>query len=45
MLLRDLTDQHSVVCSAAVFKKNREHFPDICNHRVLFLRVLQTVLY
>ena len=45
VLLRDLTDEHSIVGSTTVLKKDGEDFPNVGDHRVLLLRVLQTVFY
>ena len=44
MLLGNLTDQHSVVSSTAVLKKDGEDFPDVGDHRVFLLSVLQARL-
>jgi len=44
VLLRDLTDEHPIVGSTTVLEKDGEDFPNIGDHRVLLLRVLQTVL-
>ena len=44
VLLGNRTDQHAVVRFAAVLEQDGEHFPDVCNHRVLLLGVLKALL-
>ena len=40
VLLTDLTNKHTVVSTATVFKEDGEDLPNVRNHRVLFLGVL-----
>ena len=44
VLLRDLTDQHSVISAAAVLEQDCKNLPDIGDHRVFLLSVLQAGL-
>jgi len=44
VLFGNFTDEHAVVCAAAVLEQDGEHLPDIRNDRVLLFSVLQTLL-
>ena len=44
VLLTDLTNKHTVVRTATVFKEDGEDLPNVRNHGVLFLGVLKTLL-
>ena len=41
VLLRNFTDQHTVVSAAAVLEQDRKDFPNARNYRILLLSVLQ----